>query len=95
MFETIYEVEHVTGWSLLWLSGEFITKLKVTENRGSKSVEFKLLRSDIMKDFHGSWKLQPCTQAGMNKLYGKRGNPFEGIIGVHCLSASSTAQIRM
>lgn len=93
IFETIYEVEHVTGWSLLWLSGEFITKLKVTENRGSKSVEFKLLKSDIMKDFHGSWKLQPCTQAGMNKLYGKRGNPFEGIIGLFGGRKSTTSLI--
>jgi hypothetical protein len=82
LFETIYEVEHITGWSILWLSGEFITKLRVKENRGSKSVSFKLLNSDVMSDFDGWWKLQPCTQAGLNRLYGQDGSPFDGIIGM-------------
>lgn len=85
IFETVYEVEHVTGWSILWLSGEFITKLRVAENRGSKSVTFKLIKSDVMEDFDGSWKLQPYTQAGMNKMFGKGGNPLEGIVGTQCL----------
>ena len=81
VFETIYEVEHVMGWSILWMSGEFITKLRVTENRRNKAVSFKLLKSPIMKDFDGSWELQPCTQAGLNKLYGRRGSPFDGLAG--------------
>lgn len=71
------------GWSVLWLSGEYITKLRIAENRGSKSVSFKLLKSDVMSDFDGFWKLQPCTQTGLNKLYGKGGNPFEGLIGAY------------
>lgn len=81
MFETIYDVDHVTGWSVLWMSGEFITRLRVTENRASKSVNFKLLHSDMMRDFDGHWTLQPATQSGLNKLYGKGGSPFDGLVG--------------
>jgi hypothetical protein len=88
LFETVYEVEHVTGWSVLWFSGEFVTKLLVKENRGSKSLSFKLLRSDVMKDFDGSWMLQPCTQKGLNKLYGKGGRSFDGLIGAVTVSHS-------
>lgn len=82
MFETIYDVDHVTGWSILWMSGEFITRLRVTENRASKSVSFKLLHSDMMRDFDGHWTLQPATQSGLNKLYGKGGSPFDGLAGL-------------
>ena len=86
VFETVYEVENVMRWSVLWLKGQYVTKLRICENRRSKEVKFKLISSDIMKDFNGAWYLQPCTQAGLNKLYGKGGhNPFAGLVGMQCL----------
>eukprot|EP00892_Ulva_mutabilis_P011986 jgi/Ulvmu1/915/UM101_0024.1 len=82
-FEKQYEVDHITGWSVLWFSGEFKTRLRVTESKRNGKVHFKLLSSDIMKDFDGEWTLKPCTQQALDRMYGKKdSNPFSAIKGI-------------
>lgn len=81
LFEKQYDVDHITGWSVLWFSGEFKTRLRVTEVKRTGTVRFQLLESDIMNDFEGEWTLKPCTQQALNKMYGKEAgfNPFGGL----------------
>lgn len=79
-FEKEYEVDHISGWQVLWFSGEFNTRLRVTERKRSGQVHFKLLSSDVMEDFDGEWTLKPCTQQALDKMYGKSAfNPFGGL----------------
>ena len=66
-----YNVNHYTGWSILWMSGEFKTRLRVTEDWGSKTVRFELLDSAVMDEFDGLWTLRPYTQRGLDRLTGK------------------------
>ena len=79
-----YEVNQYLGWRLLMLHGEFRTRLRVTEDRNKMCGKFELIDSDVMQFFEGTWKLQPCTQRGLDRLYGKAVpfNPFASLQGV-------------
>jgi hypothetical protein len=55
----------------------------MTEDRQAMTVKFKMIESDIMQRFEGSWRLQPYSQRGLDRLYGKQAafNPFGGFQG--------------
>lgn len=91
-FEKEFDVDHITGWSVLWFSGEFTTRLRVTEAKRSGRLHFKLLSSDIMKDFDGEWTLKPCTQQALDKMYGKDDfNPLRSLQGASRLPRPHSA----
>eukprot|EP01025_Chloroclados_australasicus_P027387 TRINITY_DN27172_c0_g2_i1.p1 TRINITY_DN27172_c0_g2~~TRINITY_DN27172_c0_g2_i1.p1 ORF type:complete len:283 (-),score=33.72 TRINITY_DN27172_c0_g2_i1:62-910(-) len=95
--EQKYEVEHYTGWRVLWMSGEFCATLRVTQRPYAGEVKFELLASDVMSAFDGSWTIKPFTQDSLNKLYGKRmtWNPVSHLQGFFAARATSESLLEL
>lgn len=60
----------MTGWRILWFSGEFKTRLIVDEDKRKSTVTFKLKDSDVMRAFHGSWRLKAYKEGAQHDLHG-------------------------
>mmetsp|Transcript_37807 Transcript_37807/g.106838 ORF Transcript_37807/g.106838 Transcript_37807/m.106838 type:complete len:241 (-) Transcript_37807:266-988(-) len=56
------EVEQITRWKFLLFRGTFNTRVFVQQDSRTCTIDFKLAKKGIMKDFEGSWKLEPYTQ---------------------------------
>ena len=94
--EQEYDVSHFIGWQVLWMKGEFKTTLRVKQNRHKGLVAFKLLQSDIMERFEGSWALHPFTQSAMQKVIGKPTfDPLAGMKGATLLDLLHTASVHI
>ena len=68
------EIEHITGWRVLFWSGSFTTKLRMLEDRSKGLISFKLISSDVMQDLEGCWTVKPFTQDSMDELRGATSN---------------------
>jgi hypothetical protein len=65
----VIEVEQCGELRVLWISRIFRTYLDVTEDARDQEclkTDFKLLRSDLLARFHGSWDLRPRRDAAGN-----------------------------
>ncbi|BDA44539.1 hypothetical protein COCOBI_06-0150 [Coccomyxa sp. Obi] len=61
------EVEQVAAWKLLMFRGSFSTRLFVFQDKRRGTVEFRLARPGLMKDFAGTWRVQPFTQLTLSE----------------------------
>lgn len=61
--QAVVEFDQVSEWRFLWMHGEFTNKLRVTQERASRTVQFQLLSSSLMRDFTGSWVVHPHQDA--------------------------------
>jgi hypothetical protein len=86
------EVTHVTGWRVLWMKGEFKTKLIVEEDRRKGKVTFDLKESDAMKAFHGCWHLKPCKKQALEEPRGSSVSfiPFSTFAGLSSCAMLAT-----
>ncbi|KAL3157889.1 hypothetical protein ABBQ32_012300 [Trebouxia sp. C0010 RCD-2024] len=55
------EVQQVGQWKFLGFSGEFSTTLYVHQDRKAGKIRFQLAKPGLMKDFAGTWTIQPLT----------------------------------
>ncbi|EIE21311.1 hypothetical protein COCSUDRAFT_43073 [Coccomyxa subellipsoidea C-169] len=63
------EVEQLAAWKFLMFSGSFATRLYVFQDKRRHIVEFRLARPGLMKDFAGTWRVQPFTQDAVGALF--------------------------
>lgn len=56
------EVQQVGQWKFLGFSGEFSTTLYVHQDKKAGKIGFQLAKPGWMKDFAGTWTIQPLTQ---------------------------------
>ena len=62
------EVEHVGLWRFGPLKGEFIVRMMVYQDRNRGSIKFKLLKSSLMKDFSGEWRIEPFDEDSLDEM---------------------------
>ncbi|CAL8463236.1 g2770 [Coccomyxa elongata] len=76
------EVEQVAAWKLLMFKGSFSTRLFVSQDKRRGIVEFRLARPGLMKDFAGTWRVQPFTQLALSEapqLQAQSNNPWHSL----------------
>ncbi|KAL4434386.1 hypothetical protein ABPG75_000827 [Micractinium tetrahymenae] len=54
-------------WAFLVFSGTFVNELNVVEDAASRQLTFSLVESAFMKEFVGSWDVQPAAE-GLTKV---------------------------
>ncbi|KAK9834910.1 hypothetical protein WJX81_007994 [Elliptochloris bilobata] len=69
------EVEQVGQWKFMLFSGSFSTRLYVSQDKRRGTIDFKLARPGLMKNFEGKWRVQPFTQATPNEVSGRQPAP--------------------
>ncbi|CAL5228078.1 g11146 [Coccomyxa viridis] len=83
------EVEQLAAWKFLMFSGSFATRLFVFQDKQQRTVDFKLARPGLMKDFAGKWTVQPFTQSTLDGLYNQEQQPVR-LAPWHSLTKSLT-----
>mmetsp|Transcript_42417 Transcript_42417/g.108517 ORF Transcript_42417/g.108517 Transcript_42417/m.108517 type:complete len:251 (-) Transcript_42417:32-784(-) len=63
----LVEVEQVSDWRFLLFRGHISTRLLVEEDPKACTLDFKLARRGVMKDFQGSWRLEPYSPAAYER----------------------------
>ncbi len=52
-------------------SGTFVTELNVHEDASQRKLTFSLIQSAFMKEFVGSWHVQPAAEGGLTEVSGE------------------------
>ena len=52
-------------------SGTFVTELNVHEDPSQRQLTFSLIQSAFMKEFVGSWHVQPAADGGLTEVSGR------------------------
>ncbi|PRW59177.1 hypothetical protein C2E21_2638 [Chlorella sorokiniana] len=55
-------------WAFLMFSGTFVTELSVHEDPSQRQLTFSLIESAFMKEFVGSWQVQPAADGGLTEV---------------------------
>jgi len=56
------EVQQVGQWKFLGFSGQFTTRLHVSQDKIARTIDFRLAKQGWMKDFAGKWTIQPLNE---------------------------------